>query len=110
MTFKTKHYIEVADIVGLHFQCVHCQAEIDLTPKGLESKVLDNCPVCRRSWAAVETVAGAQVIHSQPFIKLVEVLGELQRILGANSPLGFKMLLELAPTMPSISQTSEPKP
>jgi hypothetical protein len=72
--------------------------------KSLEPRMLDSCPVCHRHWAAIPTVSDAQVIHSQPFVKLVQALNELQQVLGPKSALGFKMLLELNPSMPLVSQ------
>ncbi len=84
MTVKTKHYIEVSDIVGLHFECSHCNSALDVELEKLKAQMLHDCPVCGGQWAVISNPTGAQIGHTEPFTNLVKNLLDLKRILEHN--------------------------
>jgi hypothetical protein len=99
MTIKTKHYIEISDVISLHFECLKCTSAFDIDIEKMEPPMVYECPICRSDWAVLRNPnTGAQIARVEPFKQLVKTLIELKGLLGKDSMVGFKMLLELNPS------------
>lgn len=46
MTIETRYLIELADVLGVEFQCHNCGAKTLLD----KAKVLLECPLCKSDW------------------------------------------------------------
>jgi len=106
MTECTKRFIEVADIVGLRFECTHegCGASLalPLKPEILKEETLIRCPSCGREWA-VENKSGSRGFDSRAAFKtLVKALDEVR-----NAHSNFSFSLELKTPPASVSDRSK---
>jgi len=91
MTSQTKKFIEVADIIGLRFECrnEHCGASLTLTMLEAinRNSPLKECPNCGKQWARL-TDADYQPV----FQALVDNLRKI-----AAAPIGCAFALEIKP-------------
>lgn len=88
MTSKTRHYIEVSDIVALHFECKECRATLILRlTKDLGNSILQ-CPVCRKGWAQLENSNLEWVVR--------EFVQKCERLASELPQFGFNLSLELS--------------
>jgi len=90
MTVQTRRFIDLADIIGLRFECKRCRASLELTLERLEQGTLHKCPSCHRDWALLNDVS-----REGSFIQFVRCFNELAKLLGEPSPLGFSLTLEI---------------
>jgi len=49
MTSRTRHYIDLEDLLGLRFECKNCSTSIDVGVSHLAGLPL-KCPNCDQSW------------------------------------------------------------
>jgi hypothetical protein len=97
MTSQTQKFIELADILALHFRCKNCGASLSMSPREYEKRqkpgMLNSCPMCSSSWAVVNgsscEVTVTEFVKSLE--KLIQVLGKQQ---GAF-PAGFSLSLAI---------------
>lgn len=96
MTSQTKKFIELSDILALHFECKNndCKATLTLSAsQDLRDGTLYTCPVCEKSWAVVN--GGGCELTIKEFLRAYQ---KLQKTLGnehGSFPAGFLLRLEI---------------
>lgn len=92
MTSQTKRFIELSDILSLHFECAHCGAAL-LIPlsKEIFVKKLYACPHCGRQW--IKRLEGGSI--ESTISDCVERLKALKEALSGGLYDGFCLTLEV---------------
>jgi hypothetical protein len=108
MTVKTKNYIEVEDLAGLRFECIHCKSAVDIDVEHFTIRSIHTCPLCNGEWAVISNPSGAQVSHLDGFSELIRGIKTLKSVLGPKSLLGLKFKLELT-TLSSLGHEASGK-
>jgi hypothetical protein len=88
MTSQTKHYIEVADILGLRCECKECHTALALPLATDVGKSLLTCPRCGKGWA--------RQANSTSEILIEEFARKVEQLANTLPHLGFILLLEIA--------------
>jgi hypothetical protein len=50
MTKTVKTYVELADLTGVHLECVHCHSSLTIPFQRLDRGVPAKCPNCNEDW------------------------------------------------------------
>ena len=85
MTSKTKHYIELSDMIALQLECGRCGATLSLPLKeNMDVRALRNCPNCNEGWASLggSSIEAAITAYADALRKLDAALtgrAELQK-------------------------------
>jgi hypothetical protein len=99
MTTQTKKFIEIADIVGLRFECKNPECGASLTLTILEAinrnSPLKECPNCGKQWARL-----TDADYQPDFKTLVDSLRKI-----ASAPIGCAFALEIKPEIRDKSTT-----
>ncbi len=98
MTSQTKKFIELADLLGLRFQCNECKASLFLPlTKDVNASRLRSCPHCNHPWLAVTNGTSGTSVYSD-VSNLVDAVGRLASRFDGSSgfPVGCSMLVEVA--------------
>ena len=96
MTTQTRKFIELSDVLALHFECKDKDCKTTLTvsaSQALKDGTLSNCPVCNQSWAVVN--GGGCELTIKEFLRAFQ---KLQRTLSGEPEAfraGFLLRLEL---------------
>lgn len=88
MTTLKRTLIEPRDIVGLEYECTHCETRYLVPLKKFDRRV-ERCPNCNEKW--LSTDAARQMSSDQTISQFVEYLKDLQ-----TRNLGVTIRLELA--------------
>lgn len=92
MTRQTKRFIELSDVLGLHFQCMRCGTAL-LIPLSKEIYVnnLSACPNCEKQW--IKRLEGGNL---EPLIsECIERFKALNKALTGGLYDGFSLTLEV---------------
>jgi hypothetical protein len=87
MTTQTRKFIELADILGMRFDCKKCHASLSLPPENSPRPPRD-CPNCGSNWT--EMPDGND--HKDDFKVLVDAIAAVSRL-----HLGCAFTLEIKP-------------
>ncbi len=91
MTSQTRKFIEIADIVGLRFECknAECGASLSLPlHQGVNrTDTLKNCPHCGKQWT---------MLNDSDYAVQLKRLLDLLRLLG-EAPIGCRFTFEIKP-------------
>lgn len=87
MTSKTNQHADLGDILGLRFECKHCQAAIVVPPAKVIKGIAKNCANCNAPWWEDREV-------SEALEMLVASLRKFQTF-NASPIIGFSFSLEL---------------
>ena len=92
MTSQTKRYIELPDILTLHFACVRCGTNLSVPMMNeVRLDALHQCPNCREPWTYLQGGATLDALLKQ----FVGSFNMIVRNLEGNHFPGFKLSLEL---------------
>jgi hypothetical protein len=92
MTSQTKTFIELSDVVALHFECKNpdCKAELTVSASQvMREKKLYNCPACEQPWGSVN--GSTCVLTIKEFLAALKKLQDEMRVF----PAGFVMNVEV---------------
>jgi len=100
MTSQTRHYIDLADVLGLQFVCKGCGTSVDVRLEKL-AQLPTNCPNCPRLWMAKPRGGDMQDRGADFHLLLTDFLARFQSIRAVmNSEVGpirdFCLTLEIA--------------
>ena len=98
MTSQLKKFIELQDMVGVHFECRRCHATLTLSLSAdASNRSFVACPNCQESWA--RTLDGASIeLTIQEFLNGFKKLSDaLSRWNEHKKNGGFFLSLELCP-------------
>lgn len=97
MTTQIRRFVELTDVLGLHFRCNACDATLSLTRqeclRGSRAARLSECPACGQPWAAVNGSTCEPVV-----IQVMSAIDKAVHTLGktpGSFPAGFSMMLEV---------------
>ena len=92
MTSQTKRFIQLSDILGLHFECTHCDSTL-LIPLSREIfiKKLYACPHCGNPW--IKRLEGGSV--ESVISDCIERLKALREALTGGLYDSFSLTLEV---------------
>ena len=97
MTSQTKRFIELSDVLALHFECKRCKATLTVPILREELRTaLKSCPNCREDWAVINGSSYALM-----FEQFVEQLNKIRNVLNGRppevpaAPVGFSFSLEI---------------
>jgi hypothetical protein len=97
MTRQTKRFVELSDIVALHFECKHCKTTLALpVSRRKVGNSLKACPSCGRGWAVLNETS-----YELVFDRFLEELTKLTAVLKGDppqipaAPVGFSFSLEI---------------
>ena len=97
MTSQTKRYIELPDILALHFMCSHCGANLSVWMMNeIRLDALHQCPNCREPWTYLQGGATLDALLK----RFVETFNAMVKNLEGNHFPGFKLSLELRDDSP----------
>jgi hypothetical protein len=107
MTTQTKKFIELADMLALHFSCKNCDATLTVSidrefGKKEEFGLLNTCPVCKNPWASVNGSSCEASIK-----EFVDAFRKLSLTLGPQAgafPAGFSLTLEVKAEKQNVVQ------
>jgi hypothetical protein len=88
MTFETKCFISLDDIVGIHIECKKCHLKLTI---GLDEAVKQRmrlCPGCNKLWMEEDSP------QQKAIVELAGALGDARRM-AANSKCEFTVGLEI---------------
>jgi hypothetical protein len=104
MTSQTRKFIEIADIIGLRFDCKAKECGASLTLATFEAinrnSPLKECPNCGKQWALL-----TEADYQHEFKTLVDCLRKI-----AAAPMGCVFTLEIKPEIqeaPSLSKRGQ---
>jgi hypothetical protein len=98
MTAQAKKFIELSDVLALHFVCKECGATMSISPREYQGRKkkegsLQKCPLCGSGWALV----GNSSCEPQ-IAKFVDALLDLTQTTNGGQgslPVGFALHLEV---------------
>ena len=96
MTSQTKKFIELSDVLALHFECKSpdCKATLTISSlQNLKDGTLYACPVCKQSWAVVN--GGGCELTIKDFLAAFQKLRHTLSGEPGSFPAGFVLRLEL---------------
>ena len=97
MTSQTKRYIELPDILALHFVCTRCDTNLSVSMTNeIRLDALHQCPNCREPWTHLQGGATLDALLKQ-FIGSFNVM--VKNLEGNHFP-GFNLSLELRDDSP----------
>lgn len=101
MTTQTRKFIELADILGMRFDCRKCHASVSLTLEKSRPSPPRQCPNCRCDWT--EMPDGTD--HKEEFQVLSDALAAVSSL-----HLGCAFTLEIKPEPQAVlpSPTHDP--
>ena len=92
MTSQTKRYIELPDILALHFVCTRCGTNLSVSiTNEIRLDAMHQCPNCREPWTYL---AGGAVLDAL-LKQFVVSFNSIAKNLEAGHFPGFKLSLEL---------------
>src|ERR1700676_3287049 len=98
MTKQTKHFIEISDIVGVHFECRNCHATVSLERSGeIRVTSLRICPNCQEPWALSPQGSSIELAIKEFIDRVKEFEAVLQRRDEFMNGRGFALSLEIKP-------------
>jgi DNA-directed RNA polymerase subunit RPC12/RpoP len=60
MTSRTRNFIELADLIGLHMECDNCDATLTAPLNKQDRDMPENCPNCGHRWGSKPAPNGKQ--------------------------------------------------
>ena len=101
MTTQTKKFIEIADIIGLRFECKNEECRANLWLPLIEdinrTHPLQKCPNCGKAWTQL-----GDSTYELEFKKLVTTLRTI-----VNAPIGCRFTLEIKPESQEVPSPSK---
>jgi hypothetical protein len=100
VTTRTRHYIDLEDLLGLRFECEKCKTSIDVS-LGQVNAIPQRCPICDRHWMSPNRgdMNGDQ-IHSLITSFLADFKSLRNAANNETSPRDFGISLEIAGSTP----------
>jgi len=94
VTSYTKNYIELRDLLGLHFACKHCDSTLTIPIARIDRGIPSECPNCNETWSDFTSVKSAANVISE-FAKAQK---QLQQALYGDHPasIGYTLTIEIA--------------
>jgi hypothetical protein len=86
MTFETKCFVTLDDIVGLHIECKKCHLKLTIGLDDAAKQRLRLCPGCNELWMEEDSREQAAVV------KLAGIMSEASRLIANGK---FKLGLEI---------------
>ncbi len=103
MTSQTKKFIELCDILALHFECKDCKATLTVSAsQSLRDGTLYNCPACKESWALVN--GGGCELTIKEFLAAFQKLQNTLSGEPGSFPAGFLLRVEIKEELESDPQ------
>jgi hypothetical protein len=97
MTSQTQKFIQLTDVLALHFRCNSCGASLSVSPNEYKRRqkqgFLSSCPICNGSWASVNGSSVEPVITK--FVESFENLNQVLEKKEGAFPVGFSLFLAI---------------
>src|SRR5450631_2304032 len=93
--------IDIADLVGLHFECGNCGTTVVVPIRTVDNRPIEQCPNCKRGWGVANHKSATKTAD---YIRaVVDSLRALQQRMEDTDSLGFSLTLEID-TEPKIPE------
>jgi DNA-directed RNA polymerase subunit RPC12/RpoP len=102
MTSRTRHYIDLEDLLGLRFECKNCGTSVDANLNNISS-LPQTCPNCSQSWMVkprADMPGGAAYLRISEFVETYKAMKK--ELEGEFSDSKFTLSLEV--TAPAINR------
>lgn len=77
MTIQKRTLIEPRDIVGIEYECRHCQSRY-VVPLARFDREISHCPNCKEAWISTARKTGQEQSDEQAFSLFVKYLMRFQ--------------------------------
>jgi hypothetical protein len=99
MTSRTRTYIDLTDLLRLHFTCKQCQASVDVMIDAVQ-KLPETCPNCERHWMVAQRgdMPGTDPGLRHAVNRLLNELAAVKRAMSSDRPTPpeFTLALEIS--------------
>jgi hypothetical protein len=91
MTSKTRHYVDLTDVLSSLIECLECGATVTIPIASTKLPAI--CPNCTHTW--IDQYSPRKV--GEHYASFIDAYARLQRVLNGQNPppVGFRLSLEV---------------